>query len=331
MAEQLNAVALEFDLPFMLLVEDGFGPFRRDGHEDFQFTAHDMPMTLRFARKVRTEKSALLDLHHPQDSANYTRVQVWFDGPTLQLRTGSPDYRPQANHLIDLALTVLNRYVRLYRELTGSFRLRTPIRADIPEFSFVGFLEDGRKVSYLYAPPGEQSVEPERRAAIDRALRDRFISDYDPDPVQALAFTVRDLYERGEYWQATLAVATLCDVKLARLLRARFEHAGLATADIDARLTDATGAPRPADDLLHVYLPQVTEGGDDVASGMHAAYQRWHASARVVQRTLLLGRRDAVGADEAGEAIVSVSALLNGLEAWLEGQGGPQLGAGGGG
>jgi hypothetical protein len=315
MADKLNAVAVEFDLPFMLLVEDGFGPFRKEGHTDFQFTALGVPITLRFARKVRTEKSALLDLHHPQDSAHYTRAQVWFDGPTLQERTGSPDYRTQAGDLIDLALTVLQRYVALYRELTGSFRLRPPTRAEIPEFAFVGFLEDGRKVSYLYETPSEHAAEPERRAAVDAAVRDRFISDYDPDPVQALAFTVRDLFERCEYWQATLAVATLFEVKLARLLRIWFERMNEAPSAIDARLIDAAGTPYPPETLLLRYLPQVTE----TEHPLSAVYQNWHASARALREAMLLGRRDVIGADEAARAIVSVSALVNGLETLFEG------------
>lgn len=313
--DTLVAVALEFDLPSMLIVEDGFGPFRREGYAEFQFTALGVPMTLRFARKIRTERSALLDLHHPQDSANYTRVQLWFDGPTLQERAGSADYRPLAGELIDLALVVLQRYVSLYRELTGSFRLRAPVRAEVPEFAFVGFLEDGRKVTYLYETPSDQPAEAEHRAAIDAAVRQRFAADYEPDAVQGLAFTVRDLYERGEYWQAAVAVSTLLEAKVARLLRAWFARSGEPPEATDARFVDTDGRLLPSAALLSRYVPQVAGNGE-----LAEAYSRWLASADRLRRSVLLGRSGGIGPAEASEAIVSVSALVNGLEALLAGQ-----------
>lgn len=319
MPNDLVAIALEFDLPFALLVEDSFGPRRPDDYEDFQFVARGIPLTLRFTRKVRTDHSAVIDTHRPQDAASYTRAQVWFDGPAFQATTGAGDYRSRARDLIDLALASLNRYVMFYREATGSFWLRALATADVPEFAFVAFYQDGGRDSYFYEEASRDTSQPLSPEA-EQALRDRFVSGAEPDPLQALAFTVRDLFERGEYWQATFTAGLLFDAKLAQLLRRAFERQGQAPDAITALFVGESGQPLSAGVLLRRYV--VPSAGAGLSEGEHplaTGVAHWEASVAGHRAALLRGEAPAIGVREAEEAIVTVTALLAQVEAVLSG------------
>lgn len=301
MADQLTrdgklvALALEFDLPFALLVPDGFGTGRTPDYNDFQFAIQDLPVTLRFSRMVRTDKSTIVDLRRPQEAVSHTRVQLWFDGATLQERTGSSDYRAHADQLIELATGAVNRYVALYRELTGSHWLRGLTRRDIPEFAFVGVLEDGRQITLLYETPSDSSevLTP----AAEQTLRERFVAAYDPDPLGSLALTVRDLFERGDYWQAAVAVSLLCEAKTARLLR---EHFGPVS--------------QPAQ--LRTCVPAV----DDPTSSIGAMYARWTKAVGGFRDQIARGEQPAIGEKEAEDAIVAVWGFLEELDRVLHSQ-----------
>lgn len=133
-----------------------------------------------------------------------------------------------------------------------------------------------------------------------------FVGDYDPDPLQSLALTVRDLFESGEHWQAAVAVSLLGDVKIARLLRAWFEVRGDAAPTL--RFLDEAGRPRPPANLLRTYLPEV---GDASLSSVHA---RWEESTRAFWDGLARRELGAIGEKEAGDAIVAVWGLLDELE-----------------
>ena len=279
-ASGLVALALEFDLPFPLLVADGFGPRRSLDYVEFQFTAHGLPITLRFARVLRTEKSAIIDLSRPQEAASHSRVQMWFDGPAIEERTGSADYRGHVEDLIDLAVEAVNRYVTLYREVTGAFWLRALTRRDIPEFAFVGVLQDGRKLTLMYETPSEPDAPGPLSPEAEQTLRDRFASAYEPDAMQSLAFTVRDLYARGEYWQAAMAVSLLCEARIARSLQGGSSLEGL--------------------------IPAVT----DPASPIGAAYARYRETVGVFRDLVARGESPPIREEEAGQAIVAVWALL---------------------
>lgn len=304
----LIALALEFDLPFALQVADGFGPQRQQGYQDFQFVAQGLPMTLRFARKVRTERAAVIDLHAPQDSATYTRVQVWFEGPALAERPGWTGYRTCARDLIDLALSAVNRYLMLYRELAGAHWLRAVVAADVPEFAFGGFYEGDGKDSYLVEQSGRDAtvvLEP----ADEQALRERFASTYEPDPLQALAFTVRDLFERAEYWQAVAMAWVLFEARVLTDLRAWMQRRGVSAQEIARRLTGPDGRSISALQALRVELPDLADGEEVVAEDANALGSAYLA--HLIEKLCIpTDMPHSLSAEQAEEVIVAVWATL---------------------
>ncbi len=317
MNANLLKLVVEFDLPFVMRLEDSFDPAKRvKGYLDYVATLHGVPAMLRFEKKTRAIRGSLVAMEDRAGVLNYSVVQVWFDHRFLLFCKIPDDFPAESSTIESAAVDFANRVIDVYRDKTHSYWVRRVSSRDIPGFQMCGFFGDGTKREYYRGTLGMgrsiyANIEPDQ----DSALRETLIGAGRVDDLQRLSWIVADLFDREEYWTAALAIEILFEAKVARMLRRFYRLSGMPGVDIDGKFLKVQKkkmVPKTISDLLTDVEGIIAE--KLTSAPLVACFDRWKAHARNLRNEIAHGKTIDVPRKLALAAIEAVRDFLAELE-----------------
>lgn len=316
----LRNLVVNFDLPFVLRLADSIEKKSvPEGYEHYIVHLGELPAMLRFQKKVRDLGGVQIATEDRRGLLSYSTVQVWFDRKAFLHLPIRANYRERAPEFLHLALAFVNRFVDVYRTVTGSFWLQTVRARDVASVTFIGLGEDGAKDSFLMGTLGTGlALGSIVRDKDDEGLRRLLAEGYTPDELQRLAYVVAALFDQEEYWSAALAAEILFEAKVSRILRHHFAQQGLSPSDTEARFDRPDGTPRSVTNLLKTYVLSLARvDPEDATTPLGQKWQPWFNDARGLRNEVAHGRSIEVSQAQARDALTAVAGFLSELEKLL--------------
>ncbi len=311
----LKNVVVTFDLPFVLrLIDSVHLESRPADYQDYIFPMGGIPAMLRFEKKVRPLPGIQIAMEDRRGVLTYSVVQVWFDQQFFQAYGVQTNYQEHAELLKEAAIAYANRFLDLYRDVTGFHWIRPVPEQEVPIFNMLGIRRDGTRIPFAYSTTGTGvGLGSQLPSAQDNQLRAQLVSGGSPDPLQRLAFVVSNLMTGEDYWSAALAIEILFEAKVAGMLRRAFQTRGLSESQIDRKFVNSSGNPRSITNLLTTYIPKLTVSTLNAHSPLGLRYQKWCAAARDLRNDIAHGKKISISKRQARDAIDSVRDLLDQL------------------
>ncbi|MBI4298798.1 MAG: hypothetical protein HY666_03465 [Chloroflexi bacterium] len=283
----LKNVVVTFDLPFVLrLIDSVHLDSRPTDYQDYIFPLGGVPAMLRFEKKVRSLPGIQVAIEDRRGVLTYSVVQVWFDQQFFKVNEVQTNYQVHTELLKQAAITYVNRFLDLYRDITGCYWIRPVHEEEVPIFHMLGIRGDSTRIPFAYSTVGTGvGLGSQLPSAQDNQLRAQLVSGEVPDPLQRLAFVISDLMTGEDYWSAALAIEILFEAKVARMLRVAFQTELLSEGQIDRKFVRSDGNPMSITNLLTTYIAQLTGSKLDTNSPIVWTYQGMvHQSARPQER-----------------------------------------------
>lgn len=147
--EKLKNIILQFKIPLVFDVQNSMQ--KEDAGEPFMIVLNGIPAKLHLERiydfRYKEEFNIAPFSKMEEDRGcilSYSRVQVWFDKQILiSERIDINTVKIWSDQFIDLAIEYINKFVRIYKEITQDFWLRHIVKKDVFDYRYILVDENG--------------------------------------------------------------------------------------------------------------------------------------------------------------------------------------------
>lgn len=308
----LKHVVVQFDLPFVLRVQDAIDG-KPDDFDHYVVVIKGYPLQLRFKRLVRDIDGVRIALEDKRGLLSYSTVQVWLEPRLLTALSVPANFRKAFSQILACAIEAVNRFLELYRRETNTYWVARIVVSDLVSVTMVGRPRDGPDDPFIRGTLGTGRglgtlVPPDA----DHRIREGLISGWRPTELERFGYVPDSLLARGDSWGAALAAGVFFESWFRSFFRGALEDQGLEDAAVEQRFERKDGRPRSITSLVQEYLTDhLGVDPNHPGAAIAGAYRAWERDTRDLRNALAHRRRFEVSEREAIAALESARVLMS--------------------
>jgi len=313
-------IAVQFNLPFLVMVNDSLA-IDDDLHNQYKVSLNGTYVLIRFKKIIREEEGVAIALQDKHGLLTYSQIQVVFNPQALSFYGISANYMKFRNDLIILAVSYINRFLDIYRDVTCRFWIRPIIQEEIRDFKIIALFKNGKSKTYTKGTLGMGTGigGSAMNQDTDINLRARLANEIPASDERRLQLQALDAMNRQDYFLASLYFAIYFEMVIAIFIRAALLKSSLSDKEIDEAFENKKGEPLSANELLMRHVPKLT--GISLDKGSHPLkkdYDRWFKIVRPLRNDMAHGRVVQISKDQTKKCYDIVFGFLTKFKEQLE-------------